>query len=214
MGDTDGNREMSQDGKDITAPTAMPAGGWGIRGWLSAAFTAFKAALDSTTEAIKTIDYAHHEIHEGNHFKSGYQDTSMAASDVINLLFVTPDTAVWGHWTLVGQSTGEAVIQVFEGTTVSGNGTAVARWNRNRNLAAVNESDILVFHTPTITGDGTKMSEKWIGGTGFKADVGGGTRGDSEYVLKQNTNYLVRLTAVGAGIKGAIGGDWYEHTSK
>ena len=38
MGDTDGNREMSQDGKDITGSTATltTLGGWGIRGWLSA----------------------------------------------------------------------------------------------------------------------------------------------------------------------------------
>jgi len=41
MGDTDGNREMAQDGKDITGSTATltALGGWGIRGWLSALYT-------------------------------------------------------------------------------------------------------------------------------------------------------------------------------
>ena len=30
---------VAQDGKDISATTAMPAGGWGIRGWLSSIYT-------------------------------------------------------------------------------------------------------------------------------------------------------------------------------
>jgi len=38
MGAKDGNREMSQDGHDITAASEMPSGGWGIRGWLSAIY--------------------------------------------------------------------------------------------------------------------------------------------------------------------------------
>ena len=38
-GSTETVREMSQDGADITTPIAMPAGGWGIRGWLSALYT-------------------------------------------------------------------------------------------------------------------------------------------------------------------------------
>ena len=36
---TETSRHGAQDGSDITSPVAMPAGGWGIRGWLSALYT-------------------------------------------------------------------------------------------------------------------------------------------------------------------------------
>ena len=69
------------------------------------------------------------------------------------------------------------------------------------------------FHTPTVTSVGQKLEEYWFG-TGDKNPVGGLARGDSEIILKQNTKYLVRLTAEDNDMKGACGGDWYEHTNK
>jgi len=36
---TETSRHGAQDGADITSPATMPAGGWGIRGWLSAIYT-------------------------------------------------------------------------------------------------------------------------------------------------------------------------------
>jgi len=170
------------------------------------------ARIDTSTHTLQTIDYAHHEIHAGSHFKAGYQDTSMATNDIITLMFVTPDTARWSHWVLTGQATGAVVIQLFEGADATG-GTAVTVVNRNRNISGT-ANTTLVYHTPTVTTDGTKIVEKWIGNEGFKEDVGGEARGSSELILKQNTKYLIRLTAVSNGIKGAIGGDWYEHTDK
>lgn len=65
-----------------------------------------------------------------------------------------------------------------------------------------------------MTADGTKMVSRWIGSTGVGgADITGEHRGDAEFVLKQNTKYLIRGTANANGIKISIGGDWYEHTN-
>ena len=36
---------VAQDGKDIPSATALPAGGWGIRGWLSAIYTKLSASV-------------------------------------------------------------------------------------------------------------------------------------------------------------------------
>ena len=173
--------------------------------------------IDSTTWALNVIDYAHHEIHSGSHFKAGYQDASMATGDTISLVVVTPNTTKYAHWKLTSQSTGEAIIQVFEACTATDSGTSVTVWNRNRNSSKTNT--VLVGHTPTLgtpiaTARGTKMVERWIGGTGFKEDSGGEHRGDNEFILKANTKYLVLGIAVGDGIKVAIGCDWYEHTDK
>lgn len=170
------------------------------------------ARLDASTHTLQTIDYAHHEIHSGSHFKAGYQDTTMATADTIELLFVTPDTTEWAHWVLTAQATGAVVVELYEDTEVSANGTAVGVRNRNRNVSGGNTT--LVYHTPTITADGTKLVEKWVGSEGWKEDLSGSTRGNSEFMLKQGSNYLIRLTAVSDDIKGAVGGDWYEHTDK
>lgn len=167
---------------------------------------------DKTTQAIKVIDYAHHEIHDGNHYKAGYQDTSMDTDDTIAIVFTTPDTTKYMHWQLTSQSTGACTIQVFSGPTLSAEGTAVTPFNRNQN--STNTSDMVVKHTPTITSNGTKIVEKWVGSVGFKETTGGEHRGESEIILKRNTQYLVLCTANADAIKCAIGGDWYEHTNK
>lgn len=45
----------SQDGTDITTPTAMPAGGVGIRGWLSAIWTKLNGVLDISDRAARLL---------------------------------------------------------------------------------------------------------------------------------------------------------------
>ena len=169
--------------------------------------------IDASTNSLQTIDYAHHEIHSGSHYKAGFGSITqiLDTDDTIELLFVTPDTTEYGHWTLTAQATAFAKIELFEDATATG-GTAVTRWNRNRN--SDNESSILAYHTPSVTVDGTKFSTKFIGGTGFKSDIGGETRGSSEIILKRNTKYLIRGTALADDMSIQIGGDWYEHEDK
>ena len=162
--------------------------------------------------ALVTIDFAHYEIHEGEHYKAGFQDISMDDDDIIELIFVTSNTTTWDHWVLVAQSTGAVYIDVYEDVVTSSDGTPVVVYNRNRNSLKV--SNTSVYKNPVITSNGTKISTRWLGSEGFKEDTGASERGESELILKQNTKYLVRLTAISDGIVGAIGGDWYEHTDK
>jgi len=159
-------------------------------------------------DELVTIDFSHEKIHDGLHWKTGYADQSMSINDVIEMLFVTSNSTEWAHFTLVGKTTGGAIVSFYEGTTVTNNGTPTTTYNRNRN--SLNASSTLVFHTPTITADGIKIAEKWVGEEDKKSDIGGDSRGASEFILKQNTNYLIRLTAYSSGMRGAIGGDWYE----
>ena len=170
-----------------------------------------KKGTDPMTYASVTIDSANKKTHDGKHFKTGYQDTPMAENDTITMLFVTPNTTEWAHWTLTAQTTGAAKVEIFEGTVASANGTATTILNRNRNSSIV--SSTLAFHTPTVTTDGTKLSSRWIGSEGWRSEIGGGFTASHHFLLKQNAKYLVRMTAISDGIVGAIGGDWYEHTN-
>ena len=167
---------------------------------------------DNTTNATTVIDYSRYKTHVGDHFKAGYQDTDMTAGDKIEIVFVTPDTSTWAHWSLQAQATGSVVVQLFEGSVLVSNGAAITRLNRNRN--SLNTSKTLAYHSPTITSDGTKLSEKWVGSEGWRSDISGSFASTNHFLLKQNTTYLLRLTALSSGIKGGVGGDWSEHSNE
>jgi hypothetical protein len=44
--------------------------------------------------------------------------------------------------------------------------------------------------------------------------AGGKVRGDSEFILKQNTKYLINITSLSAANNISASFAWYEHTSK
>ena len=45
-----------------------------------------KAGIDSTTHSIQTIDYAHHEVHEGSAFHVSYSVTTASSDDDVTAI--------------------------------------------------------------------------------------------------------------------------------
>ena len=184
----------------------------GLMKGLTSNTTEAEIRIDKTTHTMQTIEYAHHKIHAGSHYKQGYQRTGINTGDTVALVFTTPDTAKWAHWTMRAQTTGAATVQLFRTPTLSAEGTELTPFNRNENIT--NPATVVVKHTPTITSNGTKLVEKWIGGVVGLATLGGESRAYAHIILKQNTQYLLLLTAEADGINCSVGGDWYEHTDK
>jgi hypothetical protein len=88
--------------------------------------------LDTATTALTTIDYAHHEVHAGSHFF--YTDkTSLDTSATTDYIIAAPNTTKWAHLTYNISNTLETEFEFYEGPTVTGNGTPVPTYNRNRN---------------------------------------------------------------------------------
>jgi hypothetical protein len=144
------------DGTDITSPTAMPAGGVGIRGWLSAIWTKlngtisiigyFKTGdstyqvprLDVLTRAQNVMEYAHHEIHGGFGFTAQYNITTAAtAGHRSGLLIKTPETMPLVHVVVTFAVSVAARYSICEAPTIAANtGThAVPIYNRYRDHA-------------------------------------------------------------------------------
>jgi len=171
--------------------------------------TVIEDAVDGTTTALRTVDYAHHEIHSGSHyFVKNWMD--LTNGQVFNFLAVTSNSTSWAHMLFAFSFEAEAHINIYEDSVVSANGTAVTTRNRNRN--SNNTSGLLLYHTPTITDVGTEIEAYKVGsGKG----VGGEVRGNAELVLKQNTNYIIRLTndTVTNNWVDYLA-DWYEHTNR
>ena len=229
-GSTETTREMAQDGADITTPATMPSGGWGIRGWLSALFTAFKDSLDSTTDAVATIEYEHNEIHAGSSFSVHVDNTTLNSDDDRTLLgFECPDTAKWFHMILFAAASSAAEVFLYEDVTIDDDeGTEVAALNRNRN--SILTSTMLSLENPAVAGLATWMTEAQVNTANFssvttiahaqlvigegKKAVGGKNRASQEWILKQGKKYAVVIQNIGASVNlHEIELDFYEHTN-
>jgi len=167
--------------------------------------------VDLVTQALLTLDYAHHEVHEGSHFfYTNSLDLGSGISQVY--LLTTPDTTKWVHMTFNYEHIAVLQFALFEGADRVGT-TLQTAFNNNRNSL---NTPGLVVHKGISGGttDGVQMVNDLFGYSSGNSRVGGGDRNDHELLLKQNTKYLIRLTSSTADQLIVLRLIWYEHTSK
>lgn len=171
--------------------------------------------IDSSTHAMESIDYAHHEVHGGSHFTFTARDADLDTAQTMEYLIVTPDTTKWAHLILTVDAQLETLFQFFEDATH----TVLAAqnvYNNNRNSATANT---ITVNTHNADGaDGTEIYGSLFGidtGGGVNRIAGGGAdRGDQEWILKQNAKYLVMITSNTDDNIVSLKLSWYEHTDK
>ena len=170
-----------------------------------------RMGTDSTTNALAIVDYDEHEIHDGVSFTANYAvDLGNAAT--IDILVITPDTTKWAHMEYALLCETETEIKMYEGTTTSNDGTGLTEVNRNRNSAVA--ATVAVSYTPTVAGgaEGTLLRTKHFSSSKTTTSE---TRGLHEWILKQNTKYLFRITNITASNNWiTIILNWYEHTNR
>ena len=92
-------------------------------------------AIDKSTHATTTIDYAHHEVHSGSHYYiQGH--TVLASAAVLRVQLITPNTAKWIHFLYEIKSTLAMTTTFDEGATggmAGGLRVPVHASNRNTN---------------------------------------------------------------------------------
>lgn len=157
-------------------------------------------------DRIITVDYAHHEIHEGNHYVA-FHNSTLGNNAKYQLLINTPiaSTGKSIHLVIGTRGSAESNIVFREGTTVSNVGSAHSLVNRNRNSS--NTAGTIITLAPTITGLGNVLMESHFGSG---PQVGGEDRGMNEWNLLPGTFYLVNAISEGASNDLSIVLDWYE----
>ena len=172
------------------------------------------ASWDKATHALNTIEYEHHEIHSGSSYF--YADgITLADTGVQQYMITAPNTTKWAHLVTTINMGLAGTVTIHEAGDRAGDAAATV-FNRDRNSA--NTAGVAVHKG--ITGgntDGTLLYTGTFGSTGTpagKGAVGGGARGISELILKQNTKYLYTITSAAADNGVAVEFDWYEHTNK
>lgn len=166
---------------------------------------------DEVTRAIKTIEYEHHEIHEGRSYYAQIYDNDLDDTGSLIMRLITPNTPRWVHLNIVVNSSLGGVFYLFENPTFSTDGTARVEYNRDRN--STNNATLEVFEKPAITANGTLLQTTHIGTDGKKGSEGS-ARGENEWILKQNEEYMIMYTSHSDNNKVRIGINWYEHINK
>ena len=165
--------------------------------------------ISSTTENT-TIDIVHKRIHQGLLYSSGFYTSSLADNGEINILIKIGATTT--HFNYIASCGGDFITQIFKIPTYSNVGTAIGAENHSQ--VSTNTFNGNVYHTPTLTGNGTQLNGTvfFAGGNGGNSTGSTETAFTSEFVLKTNTDYLVKITNVsGQAKKASITTTYYQY---
>ena len=175
----------------------------------------FADASERITGAIRTIETEHAYIHEGIFYES-YNKFTLAAG-AKRVVTIKAPVGKYLHYrpTNLVTSADKVTIEFYEGATVTAEtGTAVTPSNHNRNSTLT--SGVTLLDAPTVTADGTKFAQVYIpGATGTGGTRTGASAGlsNSEWVLKPNTVYMIRVTNGSSGSNDIqINFEWYEES--
>lgn len=163
---------------------------------------------DLVSNNIVNIDQVHHQIHKGRHFQFTDITEDVQSATPKRYLLISPNTTTRIHLVYRLESFPGALVQLYEGTTVSANGSQLSTPNSNRN--SLNTAELLAYEDPTVTGDGTLLFSDQEGSTTTGGGVPSQVQHDDEVILKQNTRYQLKITVLANNTDTSIHVDWYE----
>ena len=170
---------------------------------------------------IPRIDYPHMKIHDGYMFRVYNDEATMATTEAINIAFKTPAvTSATIHMFIDCATAVGGLLEVLEGATwTAQSGTKFVPLNANRNSATTslikgNETttvftagEVAIDVTTVLTTNATVPYQVRLFGANKSPNE---TRGEIEVILKADTLYVIRFTALGASNGGHLNLVWYE----
>jgi len=167
------------------------------------------ADIDSITSHLIIIASDHHEVHEGDSYT--LSDTQSVDTTTQNWMITTPDTSTRAHMTFDIRCTGEVYILITEGADRAGS-TALTKINRDRNSSNTSALTIHRGYSGGTTDGATTIFTIRDGttGNGNKTLASGGNRGQNEFILKQNTKYIITVQTFDT-VWVTVNLNWYEH---
>jgi hypothetical protein len=142
---------------------------------------------DTISNIPVVIQIADHQIHEGETHHAVDLHPTLNATTVKYAITVSNYANVVGcpHFQMaVDTYDGFATVNIYEGATFTG-GTALTKFNKNRNSAITDATTITTGVTST---NGTLIDSFYVG-AGVKSSGRSGTR--DEWILKNNTIYRI-----------------------
>jgi len=163
------------------------------------AIVANTANTDALTGAQMSIDTVHHEVHEGMAYFAGFAASVLNAANLDVLILTNATKEV--HYASEINVGGACQLYIYEAPSNVTGGGAVTSWNKRRLGAA--SPPITVTSAPTVTslsGANILVNGRLIpGGNSAQTRYGGNLRANTEWILKPNTKYLIRVTNASGG---------------
>jgi len=166
----------------------------------------FIGPTDPVSDLPVFVDYNHHQNHEGEAFQYTYPLTSLSNGSTLYFRLVVPTYAVlingphlWFEVDVLAQTT----ISLYESPTATG-GNLQTTYCRNRNSA--NTPGMTVYLAPSVSANGTLLSQHTVG----DSTVGAAVATFDEWLLKNNTVYLISVRSSAAGNSVGLRLKWYE----
>ena len=169
----------------------------------------FIGPTDPVSDLPVFVDYNHHQNHEGEAYQYTYPLTALANNATVYFRLVVPTYAVAmrsPHLYISADVLAQTIISLYEAPTTSGNGTLQSTI-RNRNRNSANTPGMTIYLAPTVTTPGTLLTQHTIG------DAGAGVSSEvafDEWILANNTVYLISITAQSTGDSVGLRLKWYE----
>jgi hypothetical protein len=157
--------------------------------------------VDSETGALNTIDYPHHERHEGKSWCAG--GTAVLGNNALDMVTIQT-SSTRAHLLISAKGTAAGNVALYE-TVVSTGSAAKAMYNHDRNNTAAPKITTQV--TSILTTTGTAI---WQDRFGAGQIAGGATRTEGEWILKKDTKYALVIQSNAASNSTAWFLDWYE----
>jgi hypothetical protein len=162
---------------------------------------------DSVTGSDISIDYPHHEVHKGNTFRV------CRLSNIANLSYfdyIITTTSMELHLTGALVCEGKSYMALYEGCTYSG-GTEIIPVNMRRSSDNISTAAVVLNPSTVSTTNASILCINLVPGGLGPQSVGSEIRADTEWNLKQNTTYLVRIQNVSGQSKDInFNIQWYE----
>lgn len=168
------------------------------------------AALETSAGSLSVIDCVHNEIHEGSSYHSEHLFLAVANEAAVYIRILTDEKYL--HFVYAINAQLKTYAYLYEDTTYNANGTAVPAYNNNR--SSVNDTDALVYHTPTVNVIGTAIRSGSVLPAGIKTTpIGSSLVSRNELILDAATDYLIKIVSAGGSASSndiGISLDWYE----
>lgn len=171
--------------------------------------------MSLATETVYSMrDISHRKINSEGEFYSasfGASRTTTSGNTELDFRISTTGTTGKVHFQALIQTNKDALIKFAESiTSTAAGGTALTAYNHDRN--STNAADLVVTHTPTASTTGSScavLTDAQV--NNYKHYLLGGENGErNEWVLKDDTQYLLRVTAEGSTCDIYVNMEWYE----
>lgn len=150
------------------------------------------------------LPVAHAQVHLGKLVSLSDYESGISAAATKYWHLKTPNITDSVHTKFKVASNQGCLVQFFEGPTLTDNGTKLTPQPFNRNKSDL--TGVLAYKDPTVSADGVLLGIDRIGADN-KAN--GTARTETEFVLKPNTSYLVKVTADSNGTEIVLQSDFY-----